>query len=96
MVNLSRLKTEIFNCRCFKITPNLSEMIQGRWCGLLVNCLIYVVYRKCIAAYWTLYSEFGLVSRIGSFFDVSDGEFRCKLNRTSSNFTAFNLNSEKV
>ena len=26
-------------------------MIQGLWCGLLVNCLISIVYRKCIAAY---------------------------------------------
>ena len=26
---LSRLKTETFNCRHFKITPNLSEMYVG-------------------------------------------------------------------
>ena len=83
MINLSRLKTETFNCR-FKLTPNLSEMIQGRWCGLLVNCLISIVYKKSIAAYWILFSEFGLVSRIGSFFDVSDGQLKCEINRTSS------------
>ena len=40
-----------------------------------------------------LYSEFGLVSGIGYFFDVNDGQFRCKINRTSSNFTAFKLNT---
>ena len=52
-----------FKCGCFKLTPNLSEMYTpGRWCGLLVNCLISIVYRICIAAYWILYSEFGLVS----------------------------------
>ena len=58
-----------------------------------MNCLISIVYRKCIAAYWILYSEFGLVSRIGSFYDVSDGQFRCKINRTSSHFTVFKLNT---
>ena len=58
-----------------------------------MNCLILIVYRKCISAYWILYSEFGLISRIGSFFDVSDGQFTCKINRTSSNFTAFKLNT---
>ena len=42
-----------------------------------------------IAAYWILYSEFGLVSLSIYFFDVSDGQFRCKINRTSSKVTAF-------
>ena len=39
---------------------------------------------SCIAAYWILYNEFGRVSCIDLFFDVSDGQFRCKINRTSS------------
>ena len=47
---IGRFKTKTFNCRCLKITPNLSEMIHGRWCGLLANCLILIVYS--IAAYW--------------------------------------------
>ena len=85
---LARIKTETFNCCCLKLTPILS----GRWCGLLVNCLIFIVHRICIAAYWILYSEFGLVSCIDLFFDVSDGQFRCKMNRTSSKFTALDLN----
>ena len=46
----------------------------------------------CIAAFWILYSEFGLVSYINLFFDVSDGQYRCKINITSSKVTAFNLN----
>ena len=58
-----------------------------------MNCLISIADRICIAAYWILYSEFGLVSCIDLFFDVSDGQFRCKINRTSSKFTAFNLNT---
>ena len=60
----------------------------GRWCGLLVNCLLSIVYMMCIAAYWILYGELGLVSCIDLFFDVSDGQFRCKINRTSSEVTA--------
>ena len=40
-----------------------------------------------------LYSEFGLVSCIDLFFDVSDGQFRCEINRTSSKVTAFKLNT---
>ena len=48
---------------------------------------------SCIAAYWILYSEFGLVSCIDLFFDVSDGQFRCKINRTSSKVTAFKVNT---
>ena len=47
----------------------------------------------CIAAYWILYSEFGLVSCNDLFFDVSNGQLRCKVNRTSSKFTALNLNT---
>ena len=31
-----------------------------------------------------MYSEFRLVSCIDLFFDVIDGQFRCKINRTSS------------
>ena len=95
-IHLSRLKTETFKCCCFKLTTNLWEMYTpGRWCGLLVNCLISIVYRTCIAAYWILYSELGLVSCIDLFFDVSDGQLRCKINTTSSKFTAFNLNTVK-
>ena len=30
---------------------------------------------------------------VSIFFDVSDGQFRCKIDRTSSKFTAFNLNT---
>ena len=48
---------------------------------------------SCIAAYWILYSEFGLVSCIDLFYDVSDGQFRCKINRTSSKVTAFKMNT---
>ena len=35
---------------------------------------------------------FCTVNLYRSLFDVSDGQFRCKINRTSSKFTAFNLN----
>ena len=35
--------------------------------GLLVNCLISIVYMICIAAYWILYSVFRLVSCIEVF-----------------------------
>ena len=48
---------------------------------------------SCIAAYWILYSEFGLVSCIDLFFDASDGQFRCKISRTSSKVTAFKVNT---
>ena len=72
--SFEQTKTEPFNCCCFKLTPNLSEMYTlGRWYGLLVNCLISIVYKICIAAYWILYSEFGTTF----FSDVSDGKFRC-------------------
>ena len=45
---------------------------------------------SCIAACWILYTEFGLVSCIDLFFN---GQFRCKINRTSSKVTAFKVNT---
>ena len=48
---------------------------------------------SCIAAYWIRYSEYGLASCIDLFFDVSDGQFRSKINRTSSKVTAFKVNT---
>ena len=52
-----------------KLKPRLLTVMYtpGRWCGLLVNCLISIVYKICIAAYWILYSEFGRVSCIDLF-----------------------------
>ena len=59
-----------------------------------MNCLISIVYRVCIAAYWILHSEFGLVS-CNDIFSTSAmaSQFRCKINRTSSKFTALKLDT---
>ena len=45
-LNLSRVKTEPFNCRCFKLTPNLSETYTLN--GSVVRLVGELSYFHCL------------------------------------------------
>ena len=90
-IHLSILKTRFLTvvvANSLRIYRFQMYTLNGSVVGLLVNCLISIVYRISIAAYWILYSEFA-----GFLVSIFDGQIRCKINRTSSKFTALNLNT---
>ena len=59
----------------------------------LNGSVVRLVLSPLFTGYVLLHIGFCTVNLDDLFFDVSDGQFRCKINRPSSKFTALNLNT---
>ena len=92
-ITYSRVNTHLhsFFPRTARLWNNLPPDLT--YTGSMVRLVGELSDLHCLHEIDSVQLIFGLVSRIGSFFDVSDGQLRCKINRTSPNFTAFKLNT---
>ena len=91
--NLSRLNPETFNCRCFKITPNLSETYTGSVVRL-VGELSHL--QACVRSFLPMVKMVPLVDKFRSIF-TNGTNIRQQMTQTVTEYSVGNsTNAGKV